>query len=231
MYSGNQFGHPRLTRMGGEGIYGHGEVKILRMQSSRGASLWAAALILAGGSALWFGAGALSFGGSALTLGAGAQTQPQVTAQAEMAWGLHTLTFKTPKGTLSVYLPDDASAGDTIRGTVLAEPAGRTAAEQKVNLDELNGYVLELGGQEIQAGEPWFTHIVPTALGGAVEKVRLTSARRAEMGSTQIPIRSLAPSAAEPGILHAPEMVQAGRPAQFTGSFDVLAPTSASIGG
>ncbi len=58
--------------------------------------------------------------------------------------GLHTSTFITPQGNVIVNLPDDMRAGDTISGTVVAEPKGQTPEERTKNLTELNGYVIEL---------------------------------------------------------------------------------------
>ncbi len=55
--------------------------------------------------------------------------------------GLKTTVFETPKGKISVNIPDDTSASDEITGTVLAEPAGETQEEKAKNEDELNGYV------------------------------------------------------------------------------------------
>ncbi len=62
--------------------------------------------------------------------------------------GLKTTVFETPKGKISVNIPDDTSASDEITGTVLAEPAGETQEEKAKNEDELNGYVVELAKAE-----------------------------------------------------------------------------------
>ncbi len=56
--------------------------------------------------------------------------------------GLNTAVFETPHGKLKVNLPDDAAGGDTISGTVVAEPAGNTPEEKAQNEDELVGYVV-----------------------------------------------------------------------------------------
>jgi hypothetical protein len=49
-----------------------------------------------------------------------AAAQPQ--GSSETAWGLSTTTFETPGGPVTVHLPADLAAGDTLSGTVFAEP-------------------------------------------------------------------------------------------------------------
>ena len=58
--------------------------------------------------------------------------------------GLRIVTFDTSAGRLNVNLPDDMTAGDTISGTVVAEPKGNTNEERAKNSAELSGYVVEL---------------------------------------------------------------------------------------
>ncbi len=43
--------------------------------------------------------------------------------------GLTTVTFATDAGKLKLYLPEDMAAGDTISGTVSAEPNGTNATK------------------------------------------------------------------------------------------------------
>ncbi len=76
----------------------------------------------------------------------------------EVANGLSTTTFDTLVGTVTVNLPDDLAAGDTISGTVIAEPKKQTVPagqaknempmEQEKAQDELSGYVVEVAKQE-----------------------------------------------------------------------------------
>ena len=65
----------------------------------------------------------------------------------DTANGLNTTAFDTLVGTVTVNLPDDIAAGDTISGTVISEPRGKTSDEQAKNQDELNGYVVEVSEQ------------------------------------------------------------------------------------
>lgn len=73
---------------------------------------------------------------------------PAITAKEVDAGGLKTATFDTPNGKISVNLPDDMSASDTISGTVVAEAAGNTPEEKAKNEDEISGYVVEIAKAE-----------------------------------------------------------------------------------
>ncbi len=70
--------------------------------------------------------------------------QGQISATAKIGDGLNTTVFETPNGKISVNLPEDMATGDTLSGTVIAEPIGQTAKEKEENEDELNGYVVEV---------------------------------------------------------------------------------------
>lgn len=86
-----------------------------------------------------------------------AATQPQGgTARAEVktAGGLTVVTFITNPGKIRVNLPDDMRAGDTISGTVIAEPNGATKEERGANQAELNKFGIKLfTSSESQAQE------------------------------------------------------------------------------
>jgi hypothetical protein len=86
-----------------------------------------------------------------------AATQPQGgTARAEVktAGGLTVVTFITNPGKIRVNLPDDMRAGDTISGTVIAEPNGATKEERGANQAELKKFGIKLFTQsESQAEE------------------------------------------------------------------------------
>lgn len=69
-------------------------------------------------------------------------------AEVQTAYGVHAAVFRTLQGTVTVQVSADAAAGDTISGVVLAEPAGSTPEQQQTNLDQLNGFVVDLQGQQ-----------------------------------------------------------------------------------
>lgn len=65
-------------------------------------------------------------------------------AKVEKGGGLIKVNFNVEGGRVVLNLPDDMMAGDTISGTVMAEPKGQTEEERARNMSELNGYVIEL---------------------------------------------------------------------------------------
>src|SRR5215831_3041873 len=91
-------------------------------------------------------------------------TKVSYSAGSEVANGLVVTTFTTPQGKIKVNLTDDVAAGDTITGTVQAEPNGSNDNERAQNQAELNGYVIGLGGQKTRVGEKKISCHVPTTL-------------------------------------------------------------------
>jgi hypothetical protein len=75
---------------------------------------------------------------------------PGFTVEDKSSNGLTTVSFSTPQGKLNLNLPEKKSAGDTISGTVIAEPTGQTEAERANNLNQLWRYVLEIDGKPIR---------------------------------------------------------------------------------
>ena len=65
--------------------------------------------------------------------------------------GLHAFRFDAPSGQLTVNLPDDMRAGDTISGTVVAEPKGQTPEARTKNQGELQGYVVSISSADSQS--------------------------------------------------------------------------------
>ncbi|MFZ0751632.1 MAG: hypothetical protein WAM70_19890, partial [Pyrinomonadaceae bacterium] len=65
---------------------------------------------------------------------------PTAKADVKSAGGLTTATFDTNFGKIRVHLPDDMRAGDTISGTVVAEPNGQTKEERARNQQALSQY-------------------------------------------------------------------------------------------
>ena len=57
--------------------------------------------------------------------------------------GLLVTTFDTPQGKIKVNLTDDASAGDTISGTVVTEPAGKNDTERAHDRSHSNRTTVE----------------------------------------------------------------------------------------
>jgi hypothetical protein len=83
------------------------------------------------------------------------------TTESKTANGLRTVTFDTPPGRVTVNLPDDMMAGDTISGTVIEEPKGANKAEKEKNQKVLEGMVVDLEGTKVKVGQPRFTWVPP----------------------------------------------------------------------
>jgi len=86
--------------------------------------------------------------------------------------GLRVVTFEAKSGRVLLLLPDDMRAGDTISGTVTADPMGQTEEERAKNLETLNGYTITLwpnpprkktgeGVIRLPVKEPSFTFSLP----------------------------------------------------------------------
>jgi len=78
--------------------------------------------------------------------------------------GLLVAAFETPQGKIKVNLPDDMAPGDPISGTVNVEPAGNNQSERATNETELNGYVIDLGGQKKSVSVRMLALIIPTII-------------------------------------------------------------------
>ncbi|MGH9970531.1 MAG: hypothetical protein ACREBG_22445 [Pyrinomonadaceae bacterium] len=74
----------------------------------------------------------------------------EATTSVAAANGLQTVTFDTLYARVIVHLPDDMAAGDTISGTVFAEPKGSTPEERAKSLGLLKGLVVEIGDKPIE---------------------------------------------------------------------------------
>lgn len=154
------------------------------------------------------------------------------TASTGSSWGLDTATFVTAYGTLTVNLPDDAAAGDTISGTVIPQPSGDTPDEMQRNLGELSGYVVEVGSTETPGGGGKFT--LPIV--GAIVHIALKDSSGRTVGTAQIPAdptprpgHTGQPTA---GDYDLPEYGQAGKPFEVSGPFDGdIGSTGLTIGG
>ncbi|MGA3262567.1 MAG: hypothetical protein ABSC47_00820 [Terracidiphilus sp.] len=147
----------------------------------------------------------------------------------ETAFGLNTTTFDTPHGKVKVNLPDDATAGDTLSGTVFVQPSGKTAKEQAKNGDELNGYVVEVQNKKTQVGKKVLEFGVPATAG--VTYLVLRDRAGNEVSTAAVPIKAAQTEAEHTATtetaatktatgFHLPTVSQAGRPLNIPGPFD-----------
>lgn len=126
-------------------------------------------------------------------------------------------------GDVNVYLPDDMAAGDTISGTVVAEPKGNTEEERARNQDRLEGLVVEIGDQKVDAAQGAFKWIVPNAPVKLIRIIEAASGR--ELAKTPVPLSTpmIKPPTAkttQPGNFQLPTIGQQGRAVEITGAFD-----------
>ncbi|HYR76584.1 MAG TPA: hypothetical protein VEM96_12165 [Pyrinomonadaceae bacterium] len=178
-----------------------------------------------------------------------AATQSQIPTQkpdVKTDGGLTTVTFYLEHGDLTVNLPDDIRAGDTISGTVVAEPKGQTKDERAKNQSELNGLVIEINDKIVEpfTAPPakeresviqqtlWIYHpdkakLRPNAADPktATPKPISISLERAgsEIEHATIPIEIISlnlQSVAPLNTFQLPAMGQQGRPIVITGPFD-----------
>ncbi len=137
--------------------------------------------------------------------------------------GLQKLTMHTNRGDIIVRLPNDLRASDTISGTVVAEPKGKTDQQKQKNASELNGMVVDAGNAKLGSAGP-FRWIIPIAAGKVV--FRLLDARGKVIGTSQVDIRPLAANTPPrnlpvmPTDFALPTVAQAGKPMVILGNFD-----------
>jgi hypothetical protein len=165
-------------------------------------------------------------------------------ASVATANGLHTVRVDTANGRVIVNLPDDMRAGDTISGTVVAEPKGNTSEERKTNEVKLSDLKLNFGSRFPLDKKELMILITPRVIiqdeeGSAAPspnranfttKVPETfdytigvNAPRTDTQTVTITINSpvwfIRDQAAE-NIFRLPEMGQQGRPLEIFGPFD-----------
>lgn len=172
-----------------------------------------------------------------------ALSNDKVSSTTETNWGLHTTTFTTPEGKIKVNFPDDMAAGDTISGTVIAEPVGATLEEKERNSDELNGYVVEVKAEDKTVKEAsvktkLLTGVaIPAGLAGGVTTLILKDNKGKIVAKTQIHVQPKPPAIETPSIptsddFQLPRVGQAGRPIEVSGPFDGdIDTTAVKIGG
>lgn len=131
---------------------------------------------------------------------------------------LQRVTFELAAGKVEVYLPSDMVAGDTISGTVVAEPHG--AGEVfKANEAVLNGIVVEVGDnaptRRKGAASTW---AIPSTAGRFLT-VSLRSGAGNALASAECPLLP-ADVANNPGTYSCDPIANAGAPLQIRGPFD-----------
>ena len=183
-------------------------------------------------------------------LSAAALGKQHISAKTTTDWGVRSTTINTKSGKLTVNMPDDAALGDTISGTVVAEPAGDTVEERQANMDTLNGYVFDIPEipskvvesepEETPGKEPeskkTVTWDIPVTVSGEIVDLVIRDPKGNEVTKTDLPVSPPStytpPAEPEASDYNLPTIGQAGRPIEVTGPFDGEAVnTDVKIGG
>ncbi|MFN0140702.1 MAG: hypothetical protein ACKVQW_11530 [Pyrinomonadaceae bacterium] len=160
-----------------------------------------------------------------------AQQGQQSSASQSAANGLNTVTFDMAAGKIKVYLPEDIRAGDTISGTVSAEPRGNTDAERMANEGVLNGMVIDLNGEKlVSAGQGSFNWSTSSA--GLKRNLSVFSGQGSQKPVATAKLTLSQSAGTAPSDLSLPQLGQTGRPVEIFGPFDGnAANTTCSIAG
>lgn len=167
-------------------------------------------------------------GGTPQTSGqGGSSSAPGFAVASEVAGGLNTTIFATPRGRIRVNLPDDMAAGDTLSGTVIAEPQGKNTSEIARNEGELSGYVVELEKQQTSSSGRIFKLAIPAAI--STTYLILRDKKGEEVARAPVPVASTTPPVEE---FDLPTIGQQGRPVEVRGPFDGdIGTTQIGVGG
>ena len=145
----------------------------------------------------------------------------------EVGGGLNTTIFATPRGKIRVNLPDDMAAGDTLSGTVIAEPQGKDDKERAANQGELSGYVVEIEKQQASSTSRSLKLAIPVASSSTY--LVLKDKQRKEVARIEVPVFGQSPPVEE---FDLPTMGQQGRTVQVGGRFDGdFSTTNLKVGG
>ncbi len=105
--------------------------------------------------------------------------------------GLNTTTFSTPNGTVTVFLPDNAYAGDIISGTVIAEPKGKNERQITKNKNILNGYVVDMADKKADVKDKRGKFkLPPKVLTGLIPLILLNKNGK-KIASADLPVNEL----------------------------------------
>lgn len=132
-------------------------------------------------------------------------------ATTEREEGLYRVIFSEPGvGTIFVNFPDDAAAGETITGTIFAEPEGE-GDESAANLEELRKFVVAIGDKNVLVNEKssQFDLVVPSTLKDASIAVQLVGDKKKVMARQAFPV--LAQRRQQPTDVSLPSYGRTGR--------------------
>lgn len=132
--------------------------------------------------------------------------------------GLQTTVFDLPEGRVTVLLPADLAARDTISGTVIALPKG-TGEELAKNGAVLDGLVVQIDDAPPKKGKTQPTWVIPAAAGTAVT-LSLIGPNGTPKAECSIPTLPDQPQPFTGGDYYVDPIVHAGQPTHANGPFD-----------
>lgn len=133
--------------------------------------------------------------------------------------GARLWTFNLPPGSLKLYLPDDMRAGDTISGTVSAEPKGKDEKEKRKNASELNGLVVQFVTQRWPVSGGVIQRLAIPATLVRLPEIILLDEKGKKLDSATLPVAPAQNINTAPKFI-IPKLGQSGRPFMITGPFD-----------
>lgn len=143
-------------------------------------------------------------------------TNSQMGALIESA--VRTVILNAARGKIRISLPSDMEAGDTISGTVIVEPAGKTEREKQKNADELNGYVIEVNTKHWPVSGGVMRFVIPPTLARPPDII-LRDAKGNKVDSAPLPVAPAPKTTTTPSFV-IPQLGQSGDPISITGPFD-----------
>ena len=155
--------------------------------------------------------------------------QKESSSSSQSSGGLRVVTLTTTRGDIKISLPDDIRAGDTISGTVTAEPKGKDPTERKENYERLLRQMIKFDTQRWHVSDGEIHLTIPES--AKDPQMILTDEQDKKLAQAMLALMRLAELMAksQTGL---PELGQTGRPYTINGVFDGnSANTNVIIGG
>lgn len=135
--------------------------------------------------------------------------------------GLTTAVFNLPAGAIKVYLPDDIRPGETISGTVSAEPSGKNAKQLEKNLTELKKYTVSFNGQNFSVvnANSHFSSVINSNTTASRQLQLMMDIKTIEGKVVEVHILNNSPKDV-PAICAIPAHALTSSPFRITGPFD-----------
>ena len=152
----------------------------------------------------------------------------EVTAVVEDVPELQRTVFDTRYGKLFLNLPKYFAPGETVSGTLFAEPAGQTQSEREKNADKLKLYAVEVNGLRFVADGKPFKLTIPSRPAGQTVTPAVRDATNVVIVVKDIngkPVKNIAftpqdPPGGQPNNFSLPRYGQAGGFIPIHGPFD-----------